>query len=181
MRTATFDLETTELKADVGRLLIGSVMDYHTEEIFTFSIDPDRAYDDRTVCKEVRDKLQEYHLLVGWNILGFDLPFLQTRLAQNKMNKLGRVFYCDLMYHYRGWHGLKPRNSKLSTVAEFWDLPERKDDLDVKYWSKAMAGHEPSLRRLEERCESDCRLTHQIYEETLDFDGMISKIKRYGQ
>lgn len=181
MRTVTLDLECTSLKADVGRILCGSFLDFHTEEITSFRIDADRAYDDRTVCKEIRDHLSQYNLVVGWNILGFDLPYLQTRLAANNMNKIDRLFYTDLMYSFRGWHGLKPRNSKLSTVAEFFKLPERKDALDVEVWTKAQAGHERSLNRLVKRCESDVRLTHQIWKKALDFDGVIAKIKRYGQ
>ncbi len=118
-------------------------------------------------------------MIVTWFGKGFDNPFLQTRLAEYGMKPLERIWHIDLCFYYRGWSGLKPRSSKLETVAEFWNLDERKDKLDVKYWSQAMAGHKPSLDRIVERCESDVRLTYEIYKKTMD-RRLVSRIERYG-
>jgi len=176
VKTAVYDLETTNLRADIGRILCGSILDHHTKEIFTYKTDHHRTYDDRSVCGKLRDKLQEYDILVGWHVRGFDFPFLQTRLFQNNMNLLGSFFVIDPMYKYRGWHGLLLCSSKLKNVAEFLNLKERKDELDKIVWTKAMGGHKESIDRLTERCDSDIRITDEAYTAVKPFIKNISRM-----
>ena len=83
------------------------------------------------------------------------------------------------MYQYRGWRGVKPRNSRLSTVAEFWNLDERKMDVDGQVWVKAQGGNTKAIDILCERCESDARLTAKIVAKTFDAD-LIRNIEKYG-
>ena len=128
--------------------------------------------------REIRDKLNEHQMIVGWYSKGFDLPFLNTRLTRFGMKGLDRHFHLDLMWTCRGWHGIKPRNAKLSTVAEFFNLEERKMDVDVEIWARASRGDKRSINILVHRCESDVRLLEQIYWKMLPF---VTRLERYGR
>jgi uncharacterized protein YprB with RNaseH-like and TPR domain len=177
MKIAFWDIETTNLKGDIGRVLIGSIYSFPEGKMYTYKTCAQRVYDDRKVCRQIRDKVAEHDMVVTWYGKGFDWPFLQTRLAQWGMKPMRRMFHLDLRWFMAGWRGLKPRNAKLSTAAEFFNLPERKDDLDVSVWAEAGAGKPGAINRLAERCESDVRLLYQIYWKLLPF---VSKVERWG-
>ena len=181
MKVACFDLETTNLKADVGRLLCGSIYSFPSGEMTTYRIDecPRKHFtDDVVLAERIRDKLEEHSILIGWNSKGFDVPFLNTRLVQNGKRKMNSHLHVDPMYCFRGWHGLKPRSSKLSTVAEFYDLDERKMDVDVSIWVRAMGGDTEAIDILVERCESDVRLLAHITAKAFE-SGLVKNISRY--
>ncbi|KKK63645.1 hypothetical protein LCGC14_2992210 [marine sediment metagenome] len=75
------------------------------------------------------------------------------------------------------WSGIKPRNSRLATVAEFFNLKDRKMAVDASVWVRAMHGDKSAFKILSERCESDVRLTEKIYWKLLPF---VSRLERYG-
>lgn len=178
MKVAVFDLETTGLRAGFGRVLCGSVLSYPSEEMFTYTTDPSRVYDDRTVAKELRDKLDEHQLLVTWNGKKFDMPFLNTRLVANHMNRLPRKFHLDLIYYAKGWHGIDPGGASLERVGAFFGLDETKMVVDQEVWARANAGDPRALAVIVKRCESDVRMTYDVYWKLLDF---VGKVERYGQ
>ena len=181
MKVAFFDLETSDLKADIGRILVGSVYSYPEGTMKTFRLDEvnngERMWDDRKIARLIRDELNKHQLVVGWYSKGFDLPFLSTRLANYNMDRIKRHFHLDLIWYARGWSGIKPRNSRLATVAEFFNLGERKMAVDVEVWVRAMHGDTKAFKILSERCESDVRLTEKIYWKLLPF---VSRLERYG-
>ena len=181
-KIAVFDLETSSLKGDLGRLLVGSVYSYPSGTLTTFRQDqmsPRKSMaDDRSLAVAIRDHLETHHMLVGWHSKGFDVPFLNTRLLQNGERKMRGMLHLDPMYAYRGWHGVKPRSSRLSTVTEYWGLPERKMDVDVEVWVRAQGGDPDALDILCERCESDVRLLAEVTARTFDAD-LVKNIGRY--
>lgn len=182
LKIAVFDLETTNLKGDIGRLLVGSVYSYPTGTLTTFRQDqmsPRKSMaDDRSMVIAVRDLLEQHHMLVGWYSKGFDIPFLNTRLVQNGERKVRPMLHLDPIFFYRGWHGINPRSSKLSVVAEFYNLPERKMGVDVSVWIAAQGGDTEAMDILCDRCESDVRLLAEVTRRTFDAD-LVKNIGRY--
>lgn len=180
-KIAYFDMETTGLRPEFDRILCGSILSYPSGTMTTFRIDEtehEDFSDDRRLALLIRDCLEQHHIISGWNSKGFDIPFLNTRLSHQGERRLNSHLHIDAMYHYRGWHGVKPRNSKLSTVAEFWRLDERKMEVDGQIWVKAQGGSREALDVLVERCESDAYLTAKVVAKTFDAD-MIKNIERY--
>lgn len=183
MRVAYFDLECTSLKGDVGRILVGSIL--LNGEMTTFRQDEIKRRkriamsNDGPIAVAIRDHLETAHMVVGWHSKGFDIPFLNTRLVANGERTITPSLHLDPMWQMRGWRGLAPRNSKLSTVAEFFKLGERKQSVDVEEWIKAqMDWNEEAMDILCERCESDVRLLAEITEHILDA-GLVRNIMRY--
>lgn len=180
MRIAFWDLETSDLKADVGRLLIGSIMDESTGAIKTFRRDqyPKRAGIDVKLAKDIRDELERFHLHCAWFGKGFDISFLRSRLVQAGERPLKKMWCIDPCFAMKGWHGLSPRSASLKVAAEFFNLPERKMDVPVEVWVRAMEGDRAAMKILAERCESDVRILKQVTDKLLDA-GMISNIKMF--
>lgn len=172
LRTAVYDLECTSLKGDVARLLCGSILSLPDGDMKTFRQDEIKKKksmaDDAELARLIRDELNKHHMVVTWHGKGFDDPMLRTRLAAHGMESQRPAFHFDAMYAARGWRGIKLRNSKLSTVAEFFDLPERKMDVDVSVWIDAAGGDKEAMDILVERCESDVRLLKEVGTRLLD-------------
>lgn len=179
MRIAYFDLETTNLNADIGRILIGSIRK-SDGDIVTFRNKTSliRKADDRDIAIKIRDVLEKHHCLVGWHSKGFDIPFLNTRLAAHGERLLSPRLHLDPRWQMAGWRGLKPRSAKLSVAAEFFGLDERKMELGVEVWAKAGVGDKESLDILAERCESDVRLLYEVTQKILD-SGVVKNIQSY--
>lgn len=180
-RFAFFDLETTGLRPEFDRILCGSILSYPECRIITYRIDQtghSDFSDDLELATLIRDRLEQHHFICGWHSKGFDIPFLNTRLSQQGQRRIRPILHIDPMYYYRGWHGIKPRNSKLSTVAEFWNLDDRKKQVDGQVWVKAQGGNKEALDILVSRCESDATLLAKIVNKTFDAD-LVKTISLY--
>lgn len=183
IRTAVWDLETSNLKPDVGRILCAVVKSFPSGEVHVFRNDDTRKKrnmaDDAALAEKIRDCLESHHIVVGHNSKGFDWPFLTTRLAAaGKRLTAPRIHY-DTLWFVKGWRGIDPRNGKLATVAEFFDLPDRKMEVDVKVWiDAALGGDSKAMDILVERCMSDVEISAQVAEKLLDL-GVVTRLERY--
>lgn len=180
MRIAYWDLETTDLKGDVGRILCGVIID-NTGACKVFrndKIGPCLA-DDGEIAKRIRDELENYHITVGWFSKGFDIAFLNTRLVKAGHKTIRPHLHLDSCWYMKGWRGIKPRSASLKVAAEFFDLPERKPDVDVDVWiNAAYGGQKKAMDELVERCKADVRLTQGATEALLD-SGVVKNIQTY--
>lgn len=183
MRIAYWDLETSDLEGDVGRILCASILSLPSGTMTTFRNDKVKKKrsmaDDAEIARKIRDKLEEHHLTVGWFSKGFDIAFLNTRLVASKQRPLASLLHIDGCWSLKGWRGLKPRNAKLATAAEFFGVPERKMPVDVSVWiDAALGGDRKAMDVLVERCESDVRVTRDVTEQLLNAN-LIKTIQRY--
>lgn len=180
-RICTFDLETTSLIGDYATVLCGSIIDHATGIVTTYRTDETKQKDmtdDSETVRLVRDELESYDIIMGWYSKGFDVSMLNTRLIANGHNKLPNHLHYDACFAYRGWHGLKPRSSKLKVVAEFYQLGERKMDVDIQVWRSAAVGDKEAMDILVDRCESDVRVTAEVIAKTFR-NGFVKCISRY--
>lgn len=176
-----FDIETTNLKADIGVCLVCSILSYPSMDMTTYRItDFARKHelDDRRIVEAARDKLVQHHVLCGWYSKGFDIPFLNARLVQNGLTKIPNHLHWDPIYQYKGWHGLQVGSSSLKNVADFYRLEEQKMAVSKDIWKRAGAVNREALEVLVDRCESDVRVLARIAQKTLDA-GLVKNIQRY--
>lgn len=182
IRYAAFDLECTDLAADVGGILVGCVFSSIDGKMHVFRQDeiPNKRglWDDGPIAVAIRDFLEKHHILCSWYGRGYDVSFLNTRLVKWGERTIQPHFHIDPIFQYRSWRGLKPRNSKMSTVAEFYDLDDRKPSVDVEVWRRAATGDKESMDELVDRCEADVRITAKLVEKTLD-NNLMKSIQRY--
>ena len=177
-----FDLETSGLEGDVGRLLCGSILDVTSGKMTSYRRDvlkgKNRA-DDSKLAKALRDELEKYHITIGWYSKGFDIAFLNTRLVKAGLKPIRSHLHLDPIWACKGWRGLKPRSAKMAVMSEFFNLGERKPGVDVDVWiDAAHAGDKAAMDILVERCEADVRITHELTIKLLD-TGLIKSIQSY--
>jgi hypothetical protein len=168
---AVFDLETTDLKADFGRLLCGSVLSYPAMEMRTFRIDEinnGSIAKDGPLAVAIRDEIERHHISAGYFSKGFDISFLNTRLMIAGERKMTPMLHIDPIWFYKGWRGLKFRSSSMKVVAKVLGLEETKMDVPDSVWIDARHGDKESLDILVDRCESDVRITMDIICHALD-------------
>lgn len=166
MRIACWDLETTDLKGDVGRILCGVVYEPKARQQYQIFRNDELSKtmaDDGEIARQIRDALEEYDLTIGWYSKGFDMAFLNTRLVKAGHKTIRPHLHLDGIWYLKGWRGLSPRSAKLKVAAEFFDLNERKPDVDVDVWINAAYGGDTSaMDELVDRCKADCRLTYKV-------------------
>jgi hypothetical protein len=79
----------------------------------------------------------------------------------------------------KGWRGLNPRSARLKVAAEFFELTDRKPDVDVDVWiSAALGGCSESMDILVDRCKADAKITAQVIDKLLDA-GVVKNIQMY--
>jgi hypothetical protein len=183
---AVFDLETTDLKGDFGRLLCGSILSYPFGGMKTFSI---LDYNDGDILSDgplavaIRDYIEEHHFSIGYYSKGFDIPFLNTRLMAYGERKMRSMFHYDCIWGYKGWRGIKLSGSSMKTVARYlnelgWLNSELKQDVLPTVWVAARIGNKDALDTIIDRCESDVRITMDIYMHSL-CNGLMKNIGFY--
>ena len=178
MKIATWDIETTNLKADVGRILCASVLTGRTMKSFRNDDIGKTMADDEEIAIQLRDYLEQFHMTIGWFSKGFDMSFVNTRLVKYGHKPIRSHLHFDPIWYCKGWRGLRPRSAKMKVMAEFFNV-ERKIDVDVDVWiDAAYGGCRKSMDLLVKRCEGDVRTTEKLACHILD-TGMVKNIGVY--
>lgn len=173
MRTVFFDTESTDLRAMMGRILCASFVPLDGEP-YTMRIDkaPYRgrnAIDDGKLVKAIRDELEQYNLIVGWNSKLHDIPLLNARLAKSRMRPYQCLnFHLDLMW-YAGGSSMKIGSKKLDNVAKYFELPFQKTPISWDAWQLAGAGDKESMSTVVEHCEHDVLVLREAYHHLIPY------------
>lgn len=188
MRIVGFDLETTDLKALMGRILCCSFVEVLPSEgarkkradIWTWRADAKsfrnrkNRIDDSKLAVAIRNRLEEFDMVVGWNSKLFDIPFLNARLAQAGHRPFHPHFNLDLMW-YAGGSSLRIGSKKLDNVQKFFGLSEEKTPIAWKDWQNAAAGDKAAMDQVVLHCEADVRVLREAYWKLLPY---VSSIHR---
>ena len=172
MKTCFTDGEMSNLAADYGQLLCACICDYDPGEpngvghVWTYTLKNygSKRWDDKSLAKEWRDHLQEYDVIVGWNSIKFDIPFLNTRLRYHGLKEVKIDHHIDLMYTAK--FKLRLSSARLDTVARYLRCADEKTYLDPAHWTRAMGGHRPSYQYIIHHCRQDVKVLGQVYDKT---------------
>lgn len=179
MRIALTDGEMTNLDADGwGQLLCACVAEYQTPgksgrapwcnvRTFTLGDYKGKRWDDKSLALEWSNALTEYDIVVSWNGVKFDEPFLRTRLKEYGLVAAPWKRHKDLMYTAR--FKLKMSSASLKNVEEFLDIHRKynvaKTPLVKKCWRMAICGHEESYKRVVQHCQNDVKVLAAVWRE----------------
>lgn len=166
-RQAFFDIETTNLGAFMGRMLCASVCDsWGNVTTRTISDFPQTTVlDDSGLAEWLRDELERYDIITGWNSSQFDVSFLQARLLRWGKRALRQdIMHIDPMYKARPGRGARIGSSKLDNVAKFFRTPDQKTPLDWDVWNLAATGDPGSMALVVEHCEADVLVLRSVFQ-----------------
>jgi len=163
-----FDLETTNLKGNLGRVLCGAFLPLEAEEPTMIS-ETMKQYrgkklgDDSKVVSACRDLINSSWIVVGWNSKLFDVPYLNARLRLNNLLPVEKRLHLDLMYYARGQF-IKLNSSRLDAVAKAFRLDEQKTDLLYDTWVQASLGDKEAMGYIEKHCVQDVKVLKGAFE-----------------
>jgi DNA polymerase III epsilon subunit-like protein len=170
LSVAAFDLETSSLNADYGILLVGVVHTAGAAEPTVFRGDTlaknwkSRRSDDSAVVKAVAECLMGHDVLVAHNGAtgrGFDMPFLQARLAKWGLPPMPRRKIIDPVQIARNQFRLS--SNSLESISSHLGLPP-KMKLPPSVWLEAfLDGDKTAMDTIVARCTSDVAILVEIF------------------
>lgn len=170
MRTCTWDIEATGLKGDFDHLLCASIKPIGEKPI-VFRIDesPDYAkhpWDDSDLARRIRDELENYMIVIGWNHVGYDLPFTNTRLIKADYLPINTATMCMVDMLWASRYRLMLHSNRLQAVIEYLETKTSKTPLDPHLWQ--MAEHAnvggPALKALDKVVEHNIKDVESLEE-----------------
>jgi len=173
-----FDIETNNLDANYGQILCAVVKEYgENGEIFTYRCDEyknyiKRPWDDRLICIELRDKLEEFDEISGYNSVFFDCSYLNTRLAFHGEQPLRSPKHRDLFFVVK--RNLRLNRNSLDVVQRLYGLETTKTAVASDMWTQASrAPHLPegkaAMDYIVDHCVRDVVITEQIWSKLSPF------------
>lgn len=165
-----FDIEATHLSANVGRILCCSFKPlgkapytFHALEKRFMKAD---VYDDSVLAEAIRDELEKFDIIVGWNSKEFDIKYINARNVRADHRTKKAQYHIDGMWSWaakmRAWKGLK-------SVQDFV-LPDgspRKTKIAWEQWMRALGWHsglrEKAMDEIVKHCVMDVRVLEKVY------------------
>lgn len=132
------------------------------------------ANPDRKLACAIRDELEKYNMIIGWNSKLFDIPFLNARLTYFGERPLKPQFNVDLMY-YAGGQFNRLGSKKLENTQKFLKLPTPKTELDWETWQRAGKGCPKARKYVKEHNKADVKATAEAYWRYLPFIANIHR------
>jgi uncharacterized protein YprB with RNaseH-like and TPR domain len=175
-KIAFWDLETTF--STQPRILTGAIADgFGQVTSFTLDTHPGEDWlDDSQLAVAIRDALEGYDIIVGWNSKLFDVPVLNGRLRYHALRPLQAQMHVDLMY-YAGGQFMRIGSKSLKSVSEFFDSPNRKTPLSPALWDRADHGDREAYETIIEHNIADVLVTRDVWPH---LQPMIRTIHRAG-
>lgn len=167
---ASFDIESTGLKADWGHVICASVKKITKESLLgptkTFRADNYKGYGrgnvtDKDLLKDLVKELNKYDLIIGWYSSRFDFPFINARTLHHGVTPPVKNFRRDLCLSARGNMALT-RNS-LANVSRFLIGSTNKTYTEYPTWLEATRGDKKAIDYLVDHCEKDVLDTEKVY------------------
>lgn len=122
------DIETTGLSPTTYMFLCGLLF-WKRRELVAEQVFARDYAEERAVLRYVRETLSKFEVVVTYNGERFDLPFIQTRMAANRVQPMAPIASLDLLYTARRFfRGILP-NCRLGTVERHVRGIERTGDI----------------------------------------------------
>ncbi|MEM3169713.1 MAG: ribonuclease H-like domain-containing protein [Candidatus Nitrosotenuis sp.] len=162
-----FDIETTNLSADYGRILCCGFK-YLNKKPFIVSQDQFSDYrrklwDDRKVVEKIKTVLESADILVSYNGRRFDIPFINSRLLYHGFSALKKQRHIDLYWIIK--YKYKLHRDSLKAVEDFFFETKQplKTPVTPVHWNKAAAGVKTSLEYVKRHCLNDVLLLERLF------------------
>jgi uncharacterized protein YprB with RNaseH-like and TPR domain len=157
-KIAMFDIETTNLDADIGEMLCACIKPLGGK-VKSFVVDTTAG--DGALAASLREELRNYDYVVTWYGTKFDMPYLTTRLISAGEETLGYMRHVDLYYTSR--FKLKLHSNRLAAVGEFMFGKTSKTRVIGPIWLRAIRGDKEAMDYIVKHCQMDVRELELIF------------------
>lgn len=184
-KIAFYDIEATHLDANVGRVLCCVIKELGDTdpEIFTAH---ERKYkrrdnfDDSVLVADIRDRLEQFDIIVGHNSKMFDTKFINARNLRAGQRTKRPQYQVDTYWSFkskaRAWASLK-------AIQEFLDTPTAKTAISWGSWMNALgwdkALRERAMKEIVDHCVLDVQALEEVYVHLVKAD-VVRSLRRDG-
>lgn len=155
IRVCVYDLETTDLNAQTGRLLTASIMGFDPEEFHLLTLRDYDAWktgkrsDDSEIVADTLAILEQYDVHIAHNGCNFDRKFIYTRALAHGFPPVQPQKTLDPCLLARQNFALK--SNKLDSVGDHLHVDVEKTPFISEIWVKAfMDGDEDAMKYIED-------------------------------
>lgn len=161
-----FDIESTNLSADMGYILCISYKWVGEKKVHTIAITDyphfkDDVTNDRQVVKDFAKIIEEADAVIAHFGKFFDIPFIQTRLLINGLKPLPPVQLIDTWKIMK--KKLKLHSNRLASGISAFDSSVQKTPLNGKMWTRASAGDRRAIKYVVQHCIADVKALENVY------------------
>ena len=165
MRTFVWDIECTNLRSDIGTLIVvvfgelngdGEIKKYYVNDIVS-------SKGEKNLAKWTLKMVESCDILIGHNSVSFDKNFVNGVLVRLGLPKMPKRIHLDTMFAAR--YGLKGlyQSVSLENLCDILNVGIKKDKPSKHDWRKANILDVKSIRRLIFRCKEDVRATNGLW------------------
>lgn len=183
LNSATFDIETTSLGAvGAGIILCVCIRPTVTKRTRVFRLDAyqfkaskDYGVVEREETQLLKDSIEElskYDVLIGHNIIRYDIPYIKSRAFQREVSIKPFVAYDTLTAFRRTGYLTVPNNfgkpsGGLDMVADFLHIRQEKTKIYPYDWWEAVWAKEAkrldAMNEIVEHCQRDVRMNANVF------------------
>lgn len=170
LKGCVFDIETTAFTAGgvQDHLICASFLPLDGDEVITLQIEWADNRDDRRLLEKVRTEIEKYDVLSGHYVLGFDIPFLNSRLAYHGMAHISRKILVYDTYSAARRSCIKSERRSLAFLSDFFKLKNEKTSIYPVAWqnidSSDRKEFEYARAQITEHCAGDVRMTRDLFD-----------------
>lgn len=165
-RVIVFDTEFYHLNwgADLGLLFcmgwkVLGERQTHIESVWDTV--QDNPLDDRLLCLRIKEILETADMLITYNGIKCDVPFIQTRLLHHGIDPLPPIAHKDV--YYTAKFKLKLSRNRLYDVESFLGLKDKKTPVKLYKWLEALVGVKKAQDEILHHCKQDVKVLEQAY------------------
>jgi len=171
-----FDLETFDLAADFGLIMVGCIKE-RGGETHTFVAHGDA--DEPQCILNIRNAIEEADYVVTYYGTKFDIPYLNTRLIIHNEKPIDEIRHIDLYYTVR--HRLRLNRNRLQNVEEAILNSPQKTRILPGIWRRALQGDEEALDYIVDHCIKDVAILEDAFDKLRGFINIgATRLRRYG-
>ena len=164
-RIGFLDIETTDLKADIGFMLSWCIKPLDEKKILFDMIDKKDMFNgvfDRGLTESLVDAMKSFDIIGTYYGTGFDIPFIRSRADYHRIDfpEFGSIYHWDLYFRVRSKYKL--HRCSLAAITAFLDIPG-KTPLDISVWFKAKYGDREALKNILEHNRQDVLILESLY------------------
>lgn len=175
-RFVFFDIETFDLSADFGLLMVGCIKD-RKGKIETFIAHGDQ--DERECAIGIRDELEKADFVVTYFGSRFDLPYLNSRLLVHNERPVNEIRHVDIYYTAR--NNLRLQRNRLANVEMALLGTGSKTAILPGIWRRALQGDKEALDYIVDHCQKDVEVLEAVFERLRGFRNLsATRWRRYG-
>ena len=161
---ASFDLETSNLKADFS-IILSAVIKPFGQEPIVFRADNYPTWeknrgDDAQITKDIAEELRKHAIIITHYGVYFDIPFLRAKMVRHGLEPLPQMFAIDSWQIAR--KNFQVSSRRLKNLARFFRIGE-KEQVEGDLWvAAAYDGDRKAMDAIVQHNCVDCEVLEKL-------------------